>query len=75
MLHVVALVRREAAAGGRLPIITEKCDDWRRVFTTSRGQVAIAPMVPPHLGSEQIIILKTTHDIISTCIWNNSKSS
>ena len=25
-------------------------DDCRRVFTTSRGQVRMAPAVPPHLG-------------------------
>jgi hypothetical protein len=28
-------------------------EDWSRVFTTSRGQVKMAPTVPPHLGGEE----------------------
>lgn len=46
--QVVALERPDAA-GGSWPIMTLKEEDWRRVLTTSKGQVAMAPIVPPHL--------------------------
>ena len=38
----------EGLAGGCMPPNPE-FDDWRRVLTTSRGHVRMAPVVPPIL--------------------------
>lgn len=37
------------AAGGGKWVITTQVEDCNLVLTTSSGQVAIAPIVPPHL--------------------------
>ena len=49
--HVVGALHR-AAGGGNA--ITKKEEDCNLVLTTSNGQVAIAPMVPPHLNKKII---------------------